>query len=261
MLIREPSPPQIGRYAAPFVAVWGGLLLIAPFGFLRPGDLTAGDPLLGTLVRSVAFATVSTAVACVIGLRVGTRLADGAAGPLVRFGVDLPLMLPPVVVGFCLLALFRGPLAWIDRLTPIVAEPLGIFVAQTTVAVALASRFVESAVSGVDPRLSAAAASLGHSPDRVWRAVRIAESWRGLLASVAVVWAQTFGSFGPVLVLAGVTRGRTEVLPTAVYLEMTSGEIGRAAAVVLVMAGIGGAATLAASLADVRRGERLRIQA
>ena len=63
-------------------------------------------------------------------------------------------------------------------------------------------------------------------------------SKQGLLASAAMAWARAFGEFGPVLVFAGSFRGRTEVLPVSIYLELNSGNVAGAAAISLLMIAI-----------------------
>ena len=56
-----------------------------------------------------------------------------------------------------------------------------------------------------------------------------------MLTAATLAWARSFGEFGPILVFAGATRMRTEVLPTSVFLELSIGNIEAAAAVSLMM--------------------------
>lgn len=61
------------------------------------------------------------------------------------------------------------------------------------------------------------------------------EARRGLLTAATLAWARALGEFGPILVFAGATRLRTEVLPTTVFLELSVGNIEAAVAVSLLM--------------------------
>jgi molybdate transport system permease protein len=61
------------------------------------------------------------------------------------------------------------------------------------------------------------------------------EARRGIFTAATLAWARALGEFGPILVFSGATRLRTEVLPTSVFLELSSGNIGAAAAVSLLM--------------------------
>jgi molybdate transport system permease protein len=65
--------------------------------------------------------------------------------------------------------------------------------------------------------------------------VVLPEARYGLLSAATLAWARALGEFGPVLVFAGATRQRTEVLPVSVYLELSVGNIEGAVAVSLVM--------------------------
>ena len=61
------------------------------------------------------------------------------------------------------------------------------------------------------------------------------EARRGVLTAATLAWARSLGEFGPILVFAGATRLRTEVMPTTVFLELSVGNIEAAVAVSLLM--------------------------
>jgi molybdate transport system permease protein len=46
-----------------------------------------------------------------------------------------------------------------------------------------------------------------------------------LVAGIVITWARVFGLFGPVLLVCGTMRGRTEIMPTTIYLEASIGRI------------------------------------
>jgi molybdate transport system permease protein len=58
-----------------------------------------------------------------------------------------------------------------------------------------------------------------------------------MVAAGTIAWARSLGEFGPILVFAGATRMRTEVLSTTVFLELSVGQLEAAVAVSLVMVG------------------------
>ena len=70
----------------------------------------------------------------------------------------------------------------------------------------------------------------------VWR-VTLPAAWKGMVAATSVAWARSLGEFGPILVFAGATRMKTEVLPTTVWLELSVGNLEAAVAVSLLMVG------------------------
>ena len=249
---------KIGRIGGFGIAALGLALVVAPLLLTSAADWASlwDGSLRGAIWRSLASSLLSTVIAMSVGLRVGTWLASDRVPALVRVGIDLPLILPPIVVGFGLLALFRGPLRPVDDGLGIVAEPLAIVVAQTTIALSLAARMCEAAIAASPSRPADVLRTLGVSEMDAWRLATRNEARRGLLAAAVVVWAQTFGSFGPVLVLAGVTAGRTDVLPTAIYLDLSSGEIGRAAVTAAAMAAIATVVTTTMSRLRNRTADR-----
>jgi molybdate transport system permease protein len=56
-----------------------------------------------------------------------------------------------------------------------------------------------------------------------------------MLAAFCIAWARSLGEFGPILVFAGATRMRTEVLPTTVWLELSVGNLDSAVSVSIAM--------------------------
>ena len=65
--------------------------------------------------------------------------------------------------------------------------------------------------------------------------VVLPEARRGILTAGTLAWARALGEFGPLLIFAGATRNKTEVLSTTVFLELSIGDLEAAVAVSLVM--------------------------
>jgi molybdate transport system permease protein len=61
------------------------------------------------------------------------------------------------------------------------------------------------------------------------------EAGRGMMTALTLAWARSLGEFGPLLIFAGATRMKTEVLSTSVFLEMNVGNLEAAVAVSLIM--------------------------
>ena len=60
-------------------------------------------------------------------------------------------------------------------------------------------------------------------------------AWNGMLTASTIAWARALGEFGPLLIFAGATRNKTEVLSTTVFLELSIGDLEAAVAVSLIM--------------------------
>jgi molybdate transport system permease protein len=135
--------------------------------------------------------------------------------------VHLPLVLPPVVVGFALLVLFgrHGPLG---RLL----EPLGIVLAFRWTGAALAAaimgfplmvRAIRLSIDAVDRRLETAARTLGAGRARVFFTVTLPLAWPGLVTGALLAFARALGEFGATITFVSNIPGETRTLPLAIY--------------------------------------------
>ena len=118
---------------------------------------------------------------------------------------------------------------------PVTFRPIAVVLAQFPVAVAFAIRMMRTHFDEISPRFEAVAMSLGCHRGMAFRRVILPMSGRAILAAGTMAWARALGEFGPILIFAGATRGRTEVLSTSVYLELTVGNVSGAAVLSLGM--------------------------
>lgn len=155
---------------------------------------------------------------------------------LVDAVLDVPIVLPPLVLGLALLILFQTPLGRaIERIHPVTFAVPSVVLAQFSVACAFAVRTMRVTFDQISPRSEQVAMTLGCSRSQAFWMVVFPEARRGMLTAATLAWARSLGEFGPILVFSGATRMRTEVLPTTVFLELSVGNIEAAAAVSLVM--------------------------
>jgi molybdate transport system permease protein len=148
--------------------------------------------------------------------------------------LDVPIVLPPLVVGLSLLILFQfPPFSWFAR--QIVYQIPAVVVAQFSVACAFAIRTMKATFDHIDPRCEQVALSLGCTRWEAFGWVVLPEARRGMMTAFTLAWARSLGEFGPLLIFAGATRMKTEVLSTTVFLEMNVGNVEAAVAVSLIM--------------------------
>jgi molybdate transport system permease protein len=150
--------------------------------------------------------------------------------------LDTPIVLPPLVVGLCLLILFQTPPGrLVERFVPVTYAIPSVILAQFAVACAFAVRVMRATFEQIPRRREDAALTLGCSRGQAFWRVTMPEAWRGVVAAFTLAWARALGEFGPILVFAGATRFRTEVLSTTVFLELSVGDLQGALAVSLLM--------------------------
>ncbi|MBI1831642.1 MAG: ABC transporter permease [Planctomycetes bacterium] len=151
--------------------------------------------------------------------------------------LDIPIVLPPLVIGLSLLILFQTwPGRFVERnLFSVTYAVPSVILAQFAVAAAFAVRTMRVTFEQISPRAEQVAMTLGCTRAQAFWHVVMPEARRGLLTAFTLSWARSLGEFGPILIFSGATRLRTEVLPTTVFLELSVGKIEAAIAVSLLM--------------------------
>jgi molybdate transport system permease protein len=168
--------------------------------------------------------------------------------------LDIPIVLPPLVIGLSLLILFGLPLGG-DEIDPftiddmfrylsdkllgrdagIVFQVPAVIIAQFMVACAFAVRTMRATFDQIPRRHKDVALTLGCSHGQAFWRVVLPHSYRGIMTAFTLSWARALGEFGPILVFAGSVRMRTEVLPVSVFLELGIGNVKGALAISLIM--------------------------
>ena len=152
---------------------------------------------LEALANSVRFASVATVLAVLLGGLAAAALAR-SRGPIAR-AVDGLLLVPlgtsAVTVGFGFLVALDDPL-------DLRASPWLVPIAQAVIALPFVVRTMTPVLRSIDPRLHEAAAVLGASPGRAWRAVDLPLVGRAVLVAAAFAFAISLGEFGATTVIA-----------------------------------------------------------
>jgi molybdate transport system permease protein len=207
------------------------LLFALPIGmlFLRANPMNLLTSLGQKPVQqAIMISLQTTLISLVLILLLGTPLAYLMGRRQFRFKrvvdtlIDLPTVLPPSVAGVALLITFgrRGPVGgWL--------ADVGVEVAFTTLAVVIAQVFiaapfyVRSAALGfaaIDPEIEQAAMLDGAGPLQMLRYVILPLSRLALVSGAMMSWARALGEFGATMIFAGNFPGRTQTMPTAIYL-------------------------------------------
>lgn len=156
--------------------------------------------------------------------------------------VHLPLILPPVVTGYLLLIVLgrRGYLGqYLDAWFGIVFSFrwTGAAVAAAVMAFPLMVRAIRLAIESVDPKLEAAAGTLGARPIWVFLTVTLPLILPGVIAGAILAFAKAIGEFGATITFVSNIPGQTQTLPSAIYafLQVPGGESSAARLVVIAI--------------------------
>jgi len=136
--------------------------------------------------------------------------------------VHLPLVLPPVVVGYFLLLAFgrRGAVgAFLEEYLGItfIFRWTGAALACAVMGLPLMVRAVRQSLDAVDRGLEAAAATLGASPFWVFASVTLPLILPGILTGMLLSFARSLGEFGATITFVSNIPGETQTLPLAIY--------------------------------------------
>jgi molybdate transport system permease protein len=144
----------------------------------------------------------------------GKTLLDGL--------IHLPLVLPPVVIGYVLLVLLGrkgmlGEALYRAFGISFMFNWKGAAVASAVVAFPLLVRAIRLSIEGVDQGLEAAARTLGAGPTRVFLTITIPLVVPGILTGVILAFARSLGEFGATITFVSNIPGETRTLPLALY--------------------------------------------
>jgi molybdate transport system permease protein len=214
-----------------------GVLILGVFAVIvrEPGAIREAltEP---ALLYAVKLSLITTAVSTLLSILVA--VPAGYVLSRQRFPghffldtvLDLPIVLPPLVMGLCVLIFFNTSLGrFLDR--GIVREgifiyqPLGIVLVQFVIGCAFAVRVIKAGFDGLDPAYEQVAMTLGANRPQAFFKVVLPNIVPSLVAGAVISWARVFGLFGPVLLVAGTMRFRTEIMPTTIFLETSIGRI------------------------------------
>ena len=212
------------------------------------------------LVLSFQIALLATLVAGVFGVALAGLMARARF-----FGRDLldalltaPMVLPPTVLGFYLLVAIgrEGALGRAyESLTgsPLAFTPAAAVLAACLTALPFVVKSARAAMEDVDPRLPAAAATLGASPLRVFFTIVLPLSRGGVLAGLTLGFARALGDFGVTLMVAGNIPGLTRTGALAIYDAVQAGRDAEAAGLAATLTALGVAALYLATKLARRR--------
>lgn len=152
--------------------------------------------------------------------------------------INLPLVLPPTVVGYYLLiALGRDGLARWSGINLLFTWQAAV-IAAIVVALPLMVQSAKAAIESVDPRLENAARTLGSTEwEIIWR-ITLPLARRGIFAGLVLGSARALGEFGATLMIAGNIPGVTQTAPLAIYDAVQAGRWADANALVLILSAL-----------------------
>lgn len=195
-------------------------------------DLLLSKEFLSPIWLSLKVATISGIIVILLGLFVGRLMArrrfKGKA--IVETLLMLPMVLPPTVVGFFLIIIF-GKNSKIGRAIewcfgqPIIFTWWAAVIAAIIVAFPIMYQAAKSAFQGIDQDIEDAARVDGANEGKIFFLITIPLASKVLVAGSVLSIARALGEFGATLMFAGNLPGKTQTIPTAIYIAIDSGNM------------------------------------
>ncbi|WLR61042.1 molybdate ABC transporter permease subunit [Guptibacillus hwajinpoensis] len=186
------------------------------------------DPILISLKISFVASIIVTVLGIIISYLMAGKNFRGKS--LIDTVIMLPLVLPPSVVGFILLVLFgaSSPIGqWIETIfehSLVFTWQAGV-VAACVVAFPLMYQSAKVGFESVDRDIEDAARVDGAGKWTVLRIISIPLASNALISGIILSFARALGEFGATLMFAGNLPGKTQTMPTAIYVAIDSGQM------------------------------------
>jgi molybdate transport system permease protein len=237
-------------------AIGGSYLLLIVSLLIADLAYTSPRHFLKALTKpEIQYAIRLTLISCTISALLSVWIATPLGYLLSRFNfrgrwlidtaLDIPVVLPPLVIGLSLLILFHLPVAGTNleelmqryvgvRVT--YAEP-AVVLAQFAVACAFAVQTMRVTFDQIDTRAEQVALTLGSRRSQAFFDVTLPQAWRGIIAATTIAWARSLGEFGATITFAGNYPGTTRTMPLDVYTALQA-DRDTAVALSLVLLGV-----------------------
>ena len=245
-LRHDPQGLRASVAAALAVLALYAALIVSLFWFLDLGtlrDILWSERTAFSVRLSIMAATLASVLAMLLAIPAAYALSRHrfpgreAAETVLEF----PIIVSPAALGAILLIFFNNPLGeWIqENVIYFVFGFAGIVLAQFVTVLGLAVRMLKAAFYAVPVELETVARTLGASRRHAFFTVTLPLARNGLIAAFILTWAKALGEFGATLMVAGSMAMRTETLPIAIFMRLSTADIEGTVALILILVGIG----------------------
>ncbi|MGX9134318.1 molybdate ABC transporter permease subunit [Rummeliibacillus sp. JY-2-4R] len=187
---------------------------------------------LSPIWLSIKIATISGVIVILLGTLIGRVFARKSfkGKAVLETVLLLPMVLPPTVVGFFLIVIFgKNSIAgqvieWLFR-QPIIFTWWAAVIAAIVVAFPLMYQSAKSGFQAINTDIEEAARVDGASEWRILLFISIPLASKALISGSILSFARALGEFGATLMFAGNIPGKTQTIPTAIYIAIDSGNM------------------------------------
>lgn len=194
------------------------------------------------LILSLKIATITTLLAIFIGIPVAYLLSikRNKMYDFLDTLVNLPIVLPPTVLGYYLLV-FLGRKSFIGKFLEekfdimIVFTQKGAIIAALIVSLPYIIKSAKSSFLSIDKSYVQVAKLMGVSQIKIFFKIILPLSWHGIMAGITMAFVRAIGDFGTTLMISGSIPDKTLTMPIAIYNSLQEGNYGLTNFLVIIM--------------------------
>jgi|TARA_B100000959_G_C14814669_1_gene555320 molybdate transport system permease protein len=201
---------------------------------------------INIIYLSLKIAFFATIITTILGLFLALYLEKSKSwiAFLLDIFVSLPLLVPPIIIGYALLWIFSP----ISPLGLILEKIFGASIMFTWIAASLAAAIVSLplvvnmfrvSIQGIDPELIKSSQTLGFSKTQIFLFIMIPLAKKGLFAGILIGFFRSLAEFGATIIVAGNIPGVSQTLPLAIFTRISSGNDGGAIKLILISVALG----------------------
>lgn len=209
------------------------------------------------VVLSLKTAFFSTVICLILGIPTAYSLTRTSLKFKNVMGIiiELPLSVPNIMLGLSLLLMFSSvPGKFLSSYGfKVIFNVRGIVIAHILVNLPFVIRIVKTSFMECDPRLELVASSLGAGKFETFWLIMLPSVKNAIVGAGIIAWSRALGEFGATLMFVGATRMKTETLPTSIYLNMATGDIGPAMACAMIILIISGVSLLISTFLNSKK--------
>jgi molybdate transport system permease protein len=222
------------------------ILVVSIFYFFQPSislSILTSSRTIYSLGLSLFAATAATVMAIILAIPSAYALSryDFRLKTLIDTFLELPLVVSPAALGAMVLIFFNNPAgSWInEHAGNFTFTVSGVILAQLVTVLGIAVRLIKAVMDEVPVRYEHVARSLGASPYYTLKNIVLPICKGGIISASILTWAKAFGEFGATITIAGSIPNKTETLPIAIFMRLSSADIEGTVVMILISIIIG----------------------
>lgn len=188
--------------------------------------LLSNKEFIASVFFSLKTSFLATFFAFIFGLPTGLYLAriKNFLSCTVDIVVDIPMVLPPLIVGVMLITFFKA--SGLEEFYSFIFTTSGAVAAQFFVALPLIIKSSKSSFELVSQTYEITAMTLGSRPCKAFYDTTFKIAFPGIMSGIILTWLRCMGEFGATLLIGGGIPYKTENIPINIYINMSSGDFG-----------------------------------